>query len=308
MAQPLPSAAGAPRAGGGAGGRALALTALAWLAVAACVVLGAWQWSRGNVVVGEPPATQPVVPVQQVVSAAAAGGPGAVLAADEVGRRVRVQGSFDPAVDLLVPGRPLDGADGAWVLGVVLLADGTGVPVVRGWVPEGEPAPPPPAGPVDLAGVVQAPEASDVAPSTSALPPGSARVVSAADLVNRVQYPVANAFVTATEPAAEPAAAEPAAGGAVRLRPVPPPEPGEATRRLDWRNIAYAAQWWVFAVFALVLWRRALRDLRADAAGARAPAGGAGADPAGGAPAGEGQDRVPHPADGPGGRDVSSTR
>ncbi|WP_432571891.1 SURF1 family protein [Kineococcus sp. SYSU DK005] len=298
---------------------ALLLTAVAWLAVAVCVVLGLWQWSRGNVVVSDPPAGRPVVDVAQVVSAAApAASAGAVLSRDEVGRRVRVGGTFDPAVQLLVAGRPLDGREGAWALGVVRLPDGTGVPVVRGWVPEGGQAPPAPAGPVDLLGVVQPPETSDIAPSSAALPPGWTYVVSAADLVNRVDYPVANAYVTAAEPVA---AAEPAAAGtgAAPLSAVPPVDPGEATRHLDWRNLAYAAQWWVFALFALVLWRRALRDLRADAArdaaagGAPAgpapdPAPGPGADPAGGAPAGGGQDRAPHPADGPGGRDVSSTR
>ncbi|WP_432489422.1 SURF1 family protein [Kineococcus sp. SYSU DK018] len=303
MAQPSRTGAEARRASA----QALALTLVAWLAAAVCVVLGAWQWQRGNVVVSEPPATRPVVAVQQVVSAAA--GPGsdrALLSRDEVGRRVEVSGTFDPAVDLLVPGRALDGQQGSWVLGVVRLEDGSGVAVVRGWVPEGAPVPDAPAGPVDLLGVLQPPENSDVAPSTTALADGQVPVVSAADLVNRVDYPVANAYVTATEPVAAPASG-------TGLRAVPPADPGESNRHLDWRNLAYAAQWWVFAAFALVLWRRALRDLRDDrrAAALEAasdPASGPASDPAGAAPAGPRQDRAPHPADGPGGRDVSSTR
>ncbi len=72
-----------------------------------------------------------------------------------------------------------------------------------------------------------------------------------ADLVNRVDYPVANAYVTDTAPAAG-------------LRAVPPADPGQATRRLDWRNLAYAAQWWVFALFAVVIWFRAVRDERRE--------------------------------------------
>ncbi|WP_432494945.1 SURF1 family protein [Kineococcus auxinigenes] len=274
--------------------QAVVLTVVAWLAAAVCVLLGAWQWQRGNVVVSQAPATAPVVAVEQVVSAAAEPGSArALLSRDDVGRRVRVSGTFDPAVDLLVPGRRLDGADGSWALGLVRLDDGTGVAVVRGWVPEGAPVPAAPTGPVDLRGVVQPPENSDVAPSTTALPQGQVPVVSAADLVNRVEYPVANAYVTATEPvAADPAGAQ--------LRAVPPADPGESTRHLDWRNLAYAAQWWVFAAFALVLWRRALRDARLERE--------ARAHPAPTAPAAPRQDRDPHPADGPGGRDVSTTR
>ncbi|WP_337060239.1 SURF1 family protein [Kineococcus sp. G2] len=309
MAHPSRTGAGARRAAT----QVAVLTAVAWLAAAVCVVLGLWQWNRGNVVISQAPSTRPVVEVERVVSAAAPGdSAGAVLSQDEVGRRVQVSGTVDPAVDLLVPDRALDGRDGSWVLSVVRLDDGTGVPLVRGWVPEGTAAPAAPTGRVDLLGVVQPPEVSDIAPSSAALPEGQTYVVSAADLVNRVDYPVASAYVTAAEPVAA-AGADTAA-----LRAVPPADPGESTRRLDWRNLAYAAQWWVFAAFALVLWRRALRDLRADR---RAALAGdvpddppddlerhLGRDPAAAAGTAPRQDRSPHPADGPGGRDVSSTR
>ncbi|MEZ0165062.1 SURF1 family protein [Kineococcus sp. LSe6-4] len=257
-------------------GRVAVLTVVALLVVLACGGLGVWQWQRGNVVITEPPARQPVAPVSEIVDAGASGA-AAVLSADEVGHRVEVTGTFDPDVDLLVPGRALDGVVGSWALGVVVLADGSGVPVVRGWVPEGTLAPALPTGTVDLRGVVQPPEASDLAPSTAALPAGQTWVVSAADLINRVDYPVANAYVTDTAPAAG-------------LRAVPPDDPGQATRRLDWRNLAYAGQWWVFALFAVVLWFRAVRDERRAA----------------------GEDDPGTPADGPvhgaGGRDMSGAR
>ncbi|MEW1957164.1 SURF1 family protein [Kineococcus sp. NPDC059986] len=257
-------------------GRVAVLTAVALAVVLVCSALGVWQWQRGNVVITEPPARQPVAPISEIVDAGATGA-ASVLSSDEVGHRVEVAGTFDPAVDLLVPGRALDGVVGSWALGVVVLADGSGVPVVRGWVPPGTAAPALPTGPVDVAGVVQPPEASDVAPSTAALPAGQTWIVSAADLVNRVDYPVANAYVTDTAPAAG-------------LRAVPPADPGQATRRLDWRNLAYAAQWWVFALFAVVIWFRAVRDERRESGED---------DPA--APA-DGAD------DGAGGRDMSGAR
>lgn len=289
--------------------RAVGITVLAWLAVAVCVVLGGWQWERGNVVVSDPPAQRPVVDVSDVVTAGATEGEvddasgGGVLTRDEVGQTVEVRGTFDPAVDLLVPDRTVGGRDGSWVLGVVRLADGSGVPLVRGWVPAGEPAPAVPEGGVDLRGIVQPPEGTDLA-SAAALPAGQVAVVSSADLVNRVDYPLVNAYVTDSAPQAG-------------LLAVPAADPGEASRRLDWRNLAYAAQWWVFAAFAIVVWVRALRDdrrerqalLDGEADGPAAP----GDD--GGGPTG--QDRVPHgddaheagrTANGPGGRDMSGTR
>ena len=221
------------------------LTLILALVVGTCAVLGFWQWQRGVVVVRTPASTLPVAPVEQVV-----GGSDPLVAA-EVGRRVRVQGTWDPSVRFLLPGRPLDGRDGAWVLGMVRLPGGAGVPVVRGWAPAGAQVPPVPVpGAADVVGVVQPPEAQDQGAGRGPLPPGQSWVVSAAVLVNHVDYPVVPAYVVATAPAAQDAA----------LRPVPPHLPGSETRRLDWRNIAYALQWLVFAVFSVVLWARALRD------------------------------------------------
>ncbi len=304
MTRPTPGAPGGPArptypgrvpgpsrpAAGPGRARALALTAVAWTAVAVCVVLGWWQWRSGNVVVSAPPAQQPVVAVEEVVAAGAPDGRG-VLVQDEVGRRVVVSGTFDPAVDLRVPSRLVDDAVGSWVVGLVRSSapDGSerGTAVVRGFVPEGAQAPPLPAGPVEVTGVVQPPEGSDTVPATRALGPGEVRVVSAADLVNRVDYPVANAYVTDTSPQAG-------------LVAVPPPDPGQATRRLDLRNLAYAAQWWVFAGFAVLLWTRFLRDDRRDREALRAAA-----EPAG--PAGPADPTDPTDPR-PGGRDMSTAR
>ncbi|WP_167586197.1 SURF1 family protein [Kineococcus rubinsiae] len=243
-----------PTAGARVTARSVTLTLVTVLVVCVLVALGIWQWQRGHVIVTEPPAREAAVPVGQVVSGAAASGtPQAALTADEVGRHVTVGGTFDPQADLLVASRRLDGRPGSWALGIVRTPDGSGVPVVRGWVPQGTPAPPLPTGPVVVDGVVQAPEGSDIAETTKALPAGEVSVVSAALLVNVVDYRLANAYVTDSAPAAG-------------LLAVPPTDPGQASRRLDWRNLAYAAQWWVFAAFTVVVWRRALRDDRELAA------------------------------------------
>ncbi len=39
-----------------------------------------------------------------------------------------------------------------------------------------------------------------------------------------------------------------------------PGPPAESSQARDWRNLAYSAQWFVFAAFAVVLWWRMLRD------------------------------------------------
>lgn len=235
--------------------RWVVLTALLLVVVGACAALGAWQWQRGHVVVSDPPAARPVTALDAVVTTSDP------LTAEEVGRRVRVVGEWDPQVRLELPGRPLGGADGSWVLGLVRTPDGSGVPVVRGWVPSGA-QPAPAEGAADLVAVLQAPEAQDQAAGSGPLPPGRAWVVSPAMLVNEVDYPVVPAYGVAVEAGAG-------------LRAVPPPDPGAAGRRLDWRNLGYAAQWWVFAGFAVVVWVRALRDdLHAAAPGPDEPPGG----------------------------------
>jgi hypothetical protein len=149
-------------------------------------------------------------------------------------------------------------------------------------VPEGQAAPALPTGEVAFEGVLQPPESSDIAPSTAALPAGQIWIVSAADLINRVDYPVANAYVTTSAPE-------------VGLAAVPPGDAGQASRRLDWRNLAYAGQWWVFALFAVVIWFRAVRDERPVA----------GEDGPEIEEAGEDHDG---PAPGAGGRDMSGAR
>ncbi len=54
----------------------------------------------------------------------------------------------------------------------------------------------------------------------------------------------------------------------MQLAKVPTPV---APTGLNWRNAAYAVQWWVFALFALWLWWRMVREDHRRA-GAAAPA------------------------------------
>ncbi|MEV6984973.1 SURF1 family protein [Sphaerisporangium sp. NPDC051017] len=190
------------------------------------------------------------------------------------------------------------GNSGYWLLTPLKVSDGRLVPIVRGWVASAtDPAVAVPEGPVRVTGRVQPSEPSDFAKRrTAPLPPGQVATVSTAELINvwsgvRLQ----DGFVVATEqvrpapggtahdttaqetppsgaagesgtPENATAQGQPQSGAArgqeVRLVEVPGPT---VSGGFTWRNLAYAAQWWIFAAFALFMWFHFVRDaVRAD--------------------------------------------
>ncbi|WP_248963481.1 SURF1 family protein [Sphaerisporangium perillae] len=193
---------------------------------------------------------------------------------EAISRRVTARGIFDASRQLLVAERTptVESGGGAvkdggyWLLTPLLLADGTRMPVVRGWVPSAtDPATAVPAGTVTVAGRVQPSEPTDFAKRrTSPLPAGQVATVSTAELVNVWRdVRLRDGFVVATGPVAaeRPASATPDA------RPVDVPPPSEGGG-FSWRNLAYAAQWWIFAGFAVFMWFHFVRDaLRTARAG-----------------------------------------
>ena len=50
-------------------------------------------------------------------------------------RRVKLTGTYDAAAEVAIANRTQNSAPGAWVMTPLILADGTAVAVVRGWVP-----------------------------------------------------------------------------------------------------------------------------------------------------------------------------
>lgn len=231
-------------------------------AVVAMVLLGRWQWERSV-----PVASAPAVPLAEVDTAALPdvtavareAGDGALVPADASGDLVAVRGTWRTERTLLVADRPLDNVSGRWVVTPVELDDGTGlVPVVRGWVPAepGDPAnlsalPTLPPGPVEVAAWVEQSEPLDI-PVDIVQPDGVITLLSTADLANRWPEDLVPGFVVAA-----PTPAQVAAADGLTLLPEPPTE---LTESRDWRNLAYAAQWFVFAAFAVLLWWRMLRD------------------------------------------------
>ena len=209
-------------------------------------------------------------PADRVVAIDAVTSPGGRLQAGDPGRRVSARGSWDPAGQLTVPDRDLDGRAGAWVMTPLRTPSGV-LPVVRGWVPRGGEVPDPPSGAVTVRGVLQESESSSDASTTTV--PGRSQVayVATVTLLEALSYDAAKLYdgfvvLRSTAPA------DPAAPRTVEAETGPGGHPGQVGR---WRNLAYALQWWLFAGAAVFFWaavlRRAVREQRAAAAAQSGP-------------------------------------
>ncbi|MGF1646228.1 MAG: SURF1 family protein [Kineosporiaceae bacterium] len=250
----------------------LALRRPAWLAGLAAVaafatiasLLGSWQWDRGEVTDRRDTAVAahwdlpPVDPAEILVA-------GAVPPAAEW-TPVLLTGRYEPAT-VLVRNRPLDGRPGLLVVSPFRLDRAVGDParnlvwVVRGWVPAGDEAVPsaPPTGPRSVTVRVRVAEQ----PSGREAPAGQVYRVAPAELAGAASRaadgspgePVSSAvagygILAAGEPGGD--------GLAVLPRPARDPGP----------HLAYALQWWAFALAGFAIWlvfyRRAGREAAAD--------------------------------------------
>lgn len=219
---------------------------LVLLAIAAvCARLGVWQLDRAQQSARQAEAVEAAavdaVPLADVLA------PQATFTGTADRRLVLAQGRFG-SDEVLVPGRERDGETGLLVV-TPFVVDGTGatLAVVRGWVPGPDDArtAPAPAGTATVTGVlvVGEPAHDDVD-----LPEGQVPAVSPAALVNRWGGPVYTGYLVLTD-------VEPGQGDLLAA-PLPDPPSGA----WDLRNLAYAAQWWLFGAFAVALWVRFVRD------------------------------------------------
>lgn len=216
--------------------------------------LGLWQLAvakdKGRAEAVESASARPVVDLATVVA------PHQQFPGDGSGRRVTATGSYAADGQVLVAPRRLDGRTGWWVV-APFVVDGTGgtLAVVRGFTTDPATVPDPPGGTLTLVGSLAPGESPAEAPAASSA--GADPVLGSIDLavlVNRWQGDLYNAFAFALE--------ERGGGGtpvdAAPLERVPPPMVGEGG--LQWRNAAYALQWWIFAAFAAYMWFRMVRD------------------------------------------------
>ncbi len=237
--------------GGGDGGgsppaRLWGVTALAGVAVVACVALGTWQFDRARtrdtpVTAGDPMAVA-AVPLQGVVPSDGRVDPGTQPVA------VTVEGSYDGEHQFLVPGRTQSGEAAVYVVTPLTVPTGDSVLVVRGWRPADpsgvEPAAPtPPGEDLTLTGWLVPSEPLDAGTVDAlALPPGQLATITSARVAGLLPYPILDGYVGVVDEA-------PVAGsGLVRLE-VPQIE---ATVKWSVQSLFYAFEWWFFAL--VVLW------------------------------------------------------
>jgi cytochrome oxidase assembly protein ShyY1 len=172
-------------------------------------------------------------------------------------RAVAATGTFDPAAEVTIRNRTLDGAPGRWVATPFVPSDGgPAVLVVRGWIPlsvddDRPPISPiePPAGEVTIAGYVEPTQTRGAFGPTDP-PKGVLADLARVDVARfdrqYQDHPVAPGFflqLTAQEPPTR----------ATQIQPVPQPAPDEGPHR------SYAWQWAIFTTIAAIGYPLALR-------------------------------------------------
>lgn len=223
---------------------------LALLAVAACVWLGLWQLGVArdeglkDAVVAA--GTTARAPLPEVLAAHAP------FPAELSNRPVSVTGRYDAQRSFVVVDRRLGDRSGAWVVSPLDTPAGT-VAVLRGFLP-GAPAraPVPPPGVVTVEGTLGPGESPRTGPD---LGTDRRRSIDLAELVNQWPGELYNAVVFASGERVADVAAGPVDPATGLLR-VPPPT---LDAPLNFKNAAYAVQWWVFGVFAIWMWWKMFR-------------------------------------------------
>ncbi|KQR88959.1 SURF1 family protein [Microbacterium sp. Leaf179] len=237
--------------------RWIALLAFSLVVAGALAWLGQWQLGRAiDTSPPEPGLTENVQPLADVVQ------PGAYLPEPQVGQRVEVSGQWVASDFIVVSSRFNDDVEGYWVTGQLRItgtAEPTSVAVATGWTASREQAD---AAVEELQAAVDAdPTAtvevtgrliSDEGPS---VPPRGADTqtltrMSPAMLLGR-WHDVDDLRVYRQYIASQSVIGP--------LEPISSPAPDEGSR-VNWLNIFYAAEWAIFAGFALYLWYRLARD------------------------------------------------
>lgn len=224
--------------------RWLALHALVLVLLAAFAGLGHWQLDRAREEARpKTGADKPPVALTALMN------PAGSVPRDQVGRRVTAAGEYDRPHQLLVTDRRYQGRPGYWLLTPLRTDGGAAVMVVRGWVADpADRAAGVRAGRVEVTGWLQPAEPlGEPAPN----PATEITSITTTDLIQRLPYDIYDGYVvlTAQSPAANPM---PAAVKAP-LRAAP-------RSSFPLQNVAYAIQWWIFALFAVAFWWRMLRD------------------------------------------------
>ena len=218
-------------------------------AIAAAIALGIWQWNVGDgrkALQSNEYAHSAPVPLASVLS------PGATFPASELGRPVRVGGTWDSESTVLVA---TGGKPAYWVATAVRTGPAA-IYVVRGATDS--------QAPVALdSSAVAADVTGWLEPDQSSLTPAAGRTLPV--MSNGLAAPfepvtLLDGYVIAETPAAG-------------LAAVPEPTLPKASFWTGLRNWSYAFEWWIFACLFGFMWWRQIREMTEDP-GAPGPADG----------------------------------
>jgi surfeit locus 1 family protein len=233
--------------------RLVKLLAVALVVAATCVALGIWQIARlhqkqqFNAAVRAGMSASPA-PVETLLPAGV--DPDAMRY-----HRAEARGTYDTGNEFVLYGRTQNSQAGNHMLTPLRLADGGAILVDRGWVPlnvdqPGAAAVAPPAGEVDVEGVLFASDGDPPARWWSGHPETTLAKVDLAKIQSQLPYPIAPDYLLLQQQTP----AQP--GGS----PVPAPLP----TLTEGPHLGYAIQWFTFAIIALagfvILARREGRD------------------------------------------------
>ena len=221
----------------------IAALVLALVIAGVFAALGQWQWERSFANVDVPTRdTETPVELADIAS------PQSVITTDASGRMVTIECDVVAGDDLWVTDRLLPEGRGDWLIRHCVTPEGHSLALAAGWLPDTNATPrqtglPAPTGQSYLGRYVptESPQSSDFEARQRT-------AISVAELVNlwREPGPVYGGYVVLAE----------APEGLRTIPTDPPPAQGE----LNWLNLFYAAEWAIFAVFALYLWYRLVRD------------------------------------------------
>jgi cytochrome oxidase assembly protein ShyY1 len=164
-----------------------------------------------------------------------------------------------------VANREHDGRTGVWAVTPVVTANGSAVPVVRGWAPDVGAAPAAPTGTASLVGLLQPSQetlTTDRNTHDDVVPDLDVTV-----LLPRAPYDLYSGYVVASDrgvPGGGPSSTGMSGLATVNAQRLPGASVSTALR-----NLLYAVQWWVFGAFAAFVWWRWVQE---DVLGRRSPA------------------------------------
>jgi len=171
--------------------------------------------------------------------------PQSTISTDASGRKVTTQCIFVPGDDVEITDRYSDNREGSWLVRHCQTPEGYSLAVAAGWLDNRDNSAETFEESVELIGRYVPTES----PQESDFLAGANQVVSVAELINLwVQPgPVYGGYLVLDQ----------APQGLSTIVTTPP----ETNRQLNWLNIFYAAEWVIFALFALYLWYRLVKDV-----------------------------------------------